>query len=320
MSDGNVIETRDLSKSFNGRVVIEDVSFGVPKGSIFGFLGPNGSGKTTTIRMILGLVSPDSGEVALFGETGSSARRHQLGRIGTLVEGPGFYPFLSGPDNLARFAQVAFRTQKALSPQTGRLGRTQIMESLDRVGLGSAGRKKYRAYSLGMKQRLSIAAALLWPRQLLVLDEPTNGLDPQGMVEVRQLLLSLQREGMTIFVSSHILSEIEMVCSHLAVMRDGRLVFEGTSSQFRGSMGETFHLECNDVSLARSVLIRFGFADSDSISIDGDRLSTKLNVDSVERVVAELVHSGVGIRAVGNRQPSLEDAFVALTGGASAGE
>lgn len=308
------IETEGLTKAFGGRNVVEDVCLRVPTGSIFGFLGPNGSGKTTTIRMILGLVFPDRGKVAVLGVTAPKERQLQLSRLGAVVEGPGFYPYLSGFDNLKRFAQVEFAAQKRHAPSTRKLSKPDIFEALERVGLLDAKDKNFRAYSLGMKQRLAIAAALLWPRELLVLDEPTNGLDPQGIVEVRELLRSLQQQGMTIFVSSHILSEVQIICSDIAVMREGNLIFQGTTQAFRGSLGEQFTLETPSPGLAESVLLQLGLVERDSVEIQEGRLTAKLTTDEIERVVAALVHGGVGIRAVGKSAHSLEEAFVALTG------
>ncbi len=308
------IETEGLTKAFGGRNVVEEVCLRVPVGSIFGFLGPNGSGKTTTIRMILGLVFPDKGEVSILGANEPEARRLKLSRLGAVVEGPGFYPYLSGFDNLKRFAQVAFPAQKRLNPSIGKLSKGDISNGLERVGLLEAKDKNFRAYSLGMKQRLAIAAALLWPRDLLVLDEPTNGLDPQGIVEVRELLSALKQQGMTIFVSSHILSEVEIICSDIAVMREGDLVFQGTTQAFRGSLGEQFTLETPDPALAESILLQLGFAEPDSVEIQNGRLNAKLTTDEVERVVAALVHGGVGIRSVGKSAHSVEEAFVTLTG------
>ncbi|MCL4552189.1 MAG: ATP-binding cassette domain-containing protein [Candidatus Marsarchaeota archaeon] len=308
------IETEGLTKAFGGRTVVEDVCLRVPIGSIFGFLGPNGSGKTTTIRMILGLVYPDRGKVSVLGVAAPKAFQLQLSRLGAVVEGPGFYPYLSGFDNLRRFAQVAFPAQKRHAPSTRKISKADIFEALERVGLLDAKDKNFRAYSLGMKQRLAIAAALLWPRELLVLDEPTNGLDPQGIVEVRELLRSLQQQGMTIFVSSHILSEVEIICTEVAVMREGNLIFQGTTQAFRGSLGEQFTLETPSPGLAESILVQLGLVERDSVVIQEGRLTAKLTTDEIERVVAALVHGGVGIRAVGNSSHSLEEAFVALTG------
>ena len=309
------IETKSLTKAFSGREAVSDLSLRVPVGSIFGFLGPNGSGKTTTIRMMLGLVSSNKGDITILGQP--VEQLNQLARVGVVVEGPGFYPYLSGIDNLQRFAEVSYPAQKRLNPETSKLRRPDILQSLERVGLVGAKDKKYRAYSLGMKQRLSIAAALMWPRDLLVLDEPTNGLDPQGIVEVRELITSLNQEGMTIFVSSHILSEVEMICSHIAIMRDGVLQFQGSVEDFKGSLSKEFSLVTSQVDLAKEILVRFEFIDLHSCKIEGNHLTAQLSSENIEEIVKTLVEQGVGIRSVGLVEPSLEDAFVALTGRSS---
>lgn len=311
---GFVIETHGLTKSFGGTYVVNDVSLRVPRGSIYGFLGPNGSGKTTTIRMLLGLVTPSSGGVVLLGEEEPSSRRATLARLGVLVEGPGFYPYLSGMENLKRFAEVGYLGQRKRDRSADKLTSTQLLNRLEMVGLKDAANKKYRAYSLGMKQRLAVSAALLWPRDLLILDEPTNGLDPQGIVEIRELLISLRSEGITVFISSHILSEVEMICSDVGVMRDGNLVFQGTIEVMRGSLGERFHLRSSDPNLAQALLLQLGLVDPDSLRIAEDELTASLTTSDIEGVVAALVHGGVGIRSVGQISPSLEEAFVALTG------
>ena len=198
----------------------------MPRGSVYGFLGPNGSGKTTTIRMLLGLAFPTSGSAQVLGVDMPDGAVRVLSRVGSLVEGPAFYPYLSGWDNLARYdaadGSVSARTAKA-----------RIGTALDRVGLTAAAKKKFRNYSLGMKQRLAIAAALLTPRDLIVLDEPTNGLDPQGTREVRTLVRQIAADGITVFVSSHLLAEVEQVSTHVGVMRTGKLVFQGELAALR---------------------------------------------------------------------------------------
>ncbi|HET9061469.1 MAG TPA: ATP-binding cassette domain-containing protein, partial [Acidimicrobiales bacterium] len=200
------IETSSLAKVFGGRPAVDGIDLAVPVGATFGFLGPNGSGKTTTIRMLLGLISPSAGGCRLLGRRIPEDVMSVLPRVGALVEGPAFYPWLSGRDNLERF--------DAMGPK-GSSGtrRARVDEALARVGLSAAATKKYKAYSLGMRQRLGLASALLEPRQLLVLDEPTNGMDPQGTREIRGLVRELAAEGTTIFLSSHLLSEIEQMCT-----------------------------------------------------------------------------------------------------------
>ena len=220
------IETHGLTKRFRSQVAVDGVDLAVPRGAVFGFLGPNGSGKTTTIRMLLGLVAASAGGARVLGADMPRHVDSVLPRVGALVEGPAFSPYLSGVANLRRF-DAADRH----APRGTRAAR--VDEALDRVGLSHAGGKKVHAYSLGMKQRLGIANALLMRRELLVLDEPTNGLDPQGTREVRALIRSLADDGTTVFVSSHLLAEVEQVCSHVGVMSAGKLVAQGTLEEFR---------------------------------------------------------------------------------------
>ncbi|MFD7719999.1 ABC transporter ATP-binding protein, partial [Streptomyces sp. NPDC059814] len=216
-----VIETRGLTKRYRGgQLAVDGLDLTVPGGSVFGFLGPNGSGKTTTIRMLMGLIDPTSGTARVLGRPMPDAARTVLPHVGALIEGPALYGFLSGRDNLLRYD----RADPTADPRTRR---ARVDGALERVGLAAAGGKKARAYSLGMKQRLGLAAALLRPRRLLVLDEPTNGLDPQGMREIRTLVRELAAEGTTVFLSSHLLDEIEQVCTHAAVMARGRLLIQG---------------------------------------------------------------------------------------------
>jgi ABC-2 type transport system ATP-binding protein len=220
------IETAGLTKRFGKQLAVDGVDLSVPQGSVFGFLGPNGSGKTTTIRMLLGLASATAGDIRVLGQQMPRRFASVLPGVGALIEGPGFYPFLSGSANLRRLDAA-----DGFAPAASRAARVDY--ALERVGLSHAAGKKVRAYSLGMKQRLGIANALLAPRELIVLDEPTNGLDPQGTREVRHLIRSLASEGTTVFVSSHLLAEIEQMCTHAAVMSGGRLVAQGTLDDLR---------------------------------------------------------------------------------------
>jgi len=302
---GLAIASAGLTKRFRGgQVAVDHIDLAVPRGSVYGFLGPNGSGKTTTIRMLLGLAYPTSGDAELLGVAMPSGAVRVLPRVGSLIEGPAFYPFLSGRDNLAR-CDAADRTA---DPRTAA---ARIDHALDRVGLLAAARKRYRNYSLGMKQRLAIAAGLLTPRELIVLDEPTNGLDPQGTREVRGLIREIAAGGITVFVSSHLLAEVEQVCSHVGVMRTGRLVFQGSLTELRASGAARIRVETAEPAAAAAVLTRLGLPDP---QVTGDEVTAPLTDHEPERICAELVGAGVGVRGLAVVAPSLEDLFVGLTG------
>ena len=299
------ITTRGLTKRFpGGQVAVDHIDLQVPLGSVFGFLGPNGSGKTTTIRMLLGLIAPTEGLVDLLGAPIPGGAATVLPRVGALVEGPAFYPYLSGRANLARL-DAADRT---VDPRS-RVAR--IDHALERVGLSAAAGKRYRNYSLGMRQRLGLAAALLRPRDLLVLDEPTNGLDPQGTREVRALIRELAAEGATVFLSSHLLSEVEQVCSHVGVMSRGRLVTQGTLNDLRGAAATRVRVVTGQPEEARAVLTGLGL---DVVVLASDHVSATLGDLESERVTSALVLAGVGVRELVVERPDLEDVFVSLTG------
>jgi ABC-2 type transport system ATP-binding protein len=296
------VTTSGLAKRFRGgQLAVAGIDLVVPHGSVYGFLGPNGSGKTTTIRMLLGLIVPTGGSHTLLGRPMPGSAAEVLPRVGALVEGPAFHPYLSGRANLARLDA----TDRTADPRTAA---ARIDAALDRVGLSPAAGKRYRAYSLGMRQRLGIAAALLQPRDLLVLDEPTNGLDPQGTREVRTLVQGLAAEGVTVLLSSHLLSEVEQVCTHVGVMHAGRLVAQGTMDELRRSQSARVQVETSDPAAAVRVL---GLADA---HVDGRRVSALLGDEEPEKVLAALVHAGVPVRQFTVAAPGLEDVFVALTG------
>jgi ABC-2 type transport system ATP-binding protein len=323
------IETRGLSKRFGHQLAVDGVDLSVPKGSVFGFLGPNGSGKTTTIRVLLGLAAASGGSVRLLGQEMPRHLHEVLPRVGALVEGPAFYPFLSGTANLHRF--------DAADPYGAASTRnTRVRSALERVGLSHAADKKVRAYSLGMKQRLGIANALLAPRELLVLDEPTNGLDPQGTREVRSLVRSLAADGATVFVSSHLLAEVEQICTHAAIMSAGRLVAQGTLGELRQAGQARIRVLTPDAGAAVRVLAALGLtADGgggpagarswsgtpgNGSTREGKVLFAPLPAAESdggvepETVVAALVAAGVRVRGFTTEQASLEERFVALTG------
>ncbi len=214
MSSPLALDVADLSKKYGDRMALSHANFEVPMGSICGFVGPNGSGKTTTIRMLLGLITPTTGSGHVLGESITQPEKY-LPRVGAMIEGPAFYPALTGKQNLAVLAKL------------GGFATEPIQKLLDLVDLGDRGDSKFKTYSLGMKQRLGIAAALLPNPKLLVLDEPTNGLDPAGIHEIRTLLRKLADSGTTVFVSSHLLSEIEMISDYLVMLRQGKVIFSG---------------------------------------------------------------------------------------------
>jgi ABC-2 type transport system ATP-binding protein len=299
------IRTEGLTKRFpGGQVAVDAVDLHVPRGSIYGFLGPNGSGKTTTIRMLLGLVAPTEGVHELLGQVMPSAAASVLPRVGALVEGPAFHPYLNGRENLLRL-DAGDRTGSA------RGSAQRVDTALERVGLSAAAGKRYRKYSLGMRQRLGIAAALLRPRELLVLDEPTNGLDPQGTREVRHLLREASAEGSTVFVSSHLLSEIEQVCTDVGVMSHGRLVFQGSLPELRSAAGIRVRVDTTQPEAAAAVLARLG---TGAPELRPDGVVADLGPVASERLTAELVAAGIDVRQLIVERPDLEEMFVALTG------
>ncbi|MFF2243067.1 ABC transporter ATP-binding protein [Arthrobacter sp. NPDC058130] len=332
------IETRGLTKRFGQQLAVDGVDLAVPKGAVFGFLGPNGSGKTTTIRLLLGLATATGGSMRVLGKEMPRKLDDVLPRVGALVEGPAFYPFLSGAANLHRM--------DAADPYgAATTRRTRVHSALERVGLTHAADKLVRAYSLGMKQRLGIANALLAPRELLVLDEPTNGLDPQGTREVRNLVRSLAADGATVFVSSHLLAEVEQICTHAAIMSAGRLVAQGTLAELRGAGQARIRVLTPDPGTAAQVLAGLGLTatmspDGGTAAAGGPDGRNGSGRDAVlfaslvgappaaatpdggglvravepEAVVAALVAAGVRVRGFATEQDSLEDRFVALTG------
>ena len=298
------ISTTGLTKRFGDVAVVQDLALAVPAGSVFGFLGPNGSGKTTTIRMLVALLTPDAGEVRLLGRPIPRDARQVLPAVGALIDGPAFYPWLSGRQNLWRLDSYGPDGQSASRER-------RVEEALARVGLTAAGEKRFKAYSLGMRQRLGLANALLRPRQLLILDEPTNGMDPQGTREIRHLVRELAAEGTTVFLSSHLLAEVEQVCTHLAVMSAGKLVSQGSLAELRAAAPPVVRVETDDVGITVDTLLARGLVLE---SKDGTTVTALLDGHSPEELCRLLIEAGVGVRGFAVTRPSLEDTFVALTG------
>jgi ABC-2 type transport system ATP-binding protein len=299
-----VIRTEGLTKRFGGLVAVDDLDLEVQEGDLFGFLGPNGSGKTTTVRMLLGLVFATSGRIEVMGRPMPRAAREVLPQVGSLVEGPGFYPHLSGRANLALF--------DAAGPRGPGERRRRIGDALARVGLEEVGRRPVRAYSSGMRQRLGLAAALLRSPRLLILDEPTNGLDPHGMREVRDLLVELARGGATVFLSSHLLAEIELVCTRAAIVDRGRLVAQDRIEALLGPTGRVL-VSTPDVAAAADLAAALpGVRPGERA---GDRLAVHLDGTTPEALNRRLVDGGVRVRELVVERPTLEDVFLRLTGG-----
>jgi ABC-type multidrug transport system ATPase subunit len=299
------VRTSGLTRRFGDQVAVDGVDLVVPRGGIYGFLGPNGSGKTTTIRMLLGLIAADAGTVQLLGQPIPRAAARVLPRVGALIEGPAFHPYITGAQNLRRLDLSDATADPATSAQ-------RIDEALARVGLTAAARKKYRNYSLGMKQRLGLAAALLQPRDLLILDEPTNGLDPQGTREVRRLIRELATDGTTVLVSSHLLSEIEQVATHVGMMSGGKLVRQGTLEQVLADGAPTIRVETPDAAAAQAIMEQLG-VDGVELKPDG-AIVGRLGSIAVEDAAAALVQAGVRLRRLNVDRPDLEELFVAITG------
>ncbi len=292
-----MIRTHGLTKRFGRVTAVDGVDLDVREGDVYGFLGANGSGKTTTVRMLLGLVLATDGRIEVLDSPMPASGSEVLPRVGALVEGPAFYPHLSGRANLALL--------DASGPGGGRRTRTRRIDgALERVGLASVDSRAVRAYSLGMRQRLGLAGAILRQPSLLVLDEPTNGLDPQGINEIRTLLLELNREGTTVFLSSHLLGEIEQMCTRVGVLDGGRLVLQDELDALRGPTGRT-EVHTPDVDRARQLL-------DGTVEEHGDgRLLVR--TDDVAGLNARLVGDGVRVTLLAPEHRSLEDVVLAAT-------
>jgi ABC-2 type transport system ATP-binding protein len=289
-----------LTKRYGAVVAISAIDLSIQRGVVFGVLGPNGSGKSTTVRMILGLGRPDEGEVQLFGQRLADHGPDLLRRIGSLVEAPAFVPYLSGRDNL--------RLLEKYTPGAGAEG---IATALHRVHLGHAAERKFKTYSLGMKQRLGIAAAILHNPELVVLDEPTNGLDPQGTREVRELIPELAGEGRTVILCSHLLREVEQVCDAVAIFQDGRTVAQGKTADLLGETAE-LHVWLLEAEVAEAALQSSPW--SGRVQRDGEELIIAGAGEDGREVNRFLAERGLFAREVRTVRPSLEEIFFQITG------
>jgi ABC-type multidrug transport system ATPase subunit len=292
-----MIRTQGLTKRYGRVLAVDGVDLDVREGDVYGFLGPNGSGKTTTVRMLLGLVLATSGTIEVLGREMPAGSPEVLPQIGALVEGPAAYAGLSGRANLALLDAMGSGGVRA-----SRAGR--IDGALERVGLGGIDRRPVRAYSLGMRQRLGLAAALIRTPRLLILDEPTNGLDPQGIREIRDLLLDLHREGTTVFLSSHLLAEVEQLCDRVGVLDRGTLVVQDRLDALRGPTGR-LHVRTPDVATARALL--------DGQVEQADAHELLVRHDDAAALNRLLVEGGVRVEGLAPEHRSLEDVVLAAT-------
>ena len=297
------ISVSNLSKRYGDVLAVNDASFEVPLGTICGFVGPNGSGKTTTIRMLLGLIKPSSGTGSIIGNSIGHPEKY-LKEVGAMIEGPAFYPALSGLENLKVLAKL------------GGIPLERCQQLLDLVDLGERGGDKYKTYSLGMKQRLGIAAALLPNPKLLILDEPTNGLDPAGIQEIRDLLEKLASDGVTVFVSSHLLSELEMISKHLVMLRKGEVIFSGPIQELLQRNKPTIVAKPtskNSLPYLAEIINKTGHVaiiEDDHVRVDADEaFAVTLNKLAFE--------SGIVLAQLTPVRASLEETFFELTGGQS---
>jgi len=305
MTDGLALATRGLRKSYGTRLALDGLDLSVPEGVVYGFLGPNGAGKTTTMRLLTGLIHPDAGSIELLGRPFGRSDRHRLFEIGALVETPAFYPYLSGRANLVELASSGAHATRA-----------RIEELLELVGLRDRAGDAVSRYSLGMKQRLGIAASLLSDPTLLLLDEPANGLDPAGIVAMRDTLRHLASTGKTVFVSSHILSEVQQLADMVGIISAGRLVREGSIQSLLKSEGVVrVHVAATEALATRDILA--ALAGADAVEIDDPMaawLTVRLDPKRAGEVTQALAERGIYLSGL-EAGSDLESLFLQLTGG-----
>jgi ABC-2 type transport system ATP-binding protein len=294
--DRRPVQARGLVKRYGAVMAVDHVDLTVERGDVYGFLGPNGAGKTTTLRILLALIHPDEGEARLFGRNPQTEMQDALEGVGGFVETPAFYPYLSGRTNLALLA--AFDRDN---------GHQRIDQLLALVDLAARANDRVGHYSQGMKQRLGVAASLLREPQLLLLDEPTNGLDPGGMRDMRRLVGRLSSEGITVLLSSHLLAEAEELCNRVAIIRSGKVVFEGKLEDLRAGAGTRYRLRTTDLERARAVL------QPREVEVEDGELTFTASEDEVAALSRELVDEGLGITALVPERLSLESLFFELT-------
>jgi len=298
-NDNVVVRTEHLTKHYGKLVAVDDLNLEVHRGQVFGFLGPNGAGKSTTMSMILGLIAPTSGNIEVFGRSVKSNLADILGKIGAVMESPGFYPYLSGWDNLKVFARISRNVTD-----------NRMKEVLKLVDLTDRAQDKFSGYSQGMKQRLAIACALLHDPEFIIFDEPTSGLDPAGMKEVRELLIRLGQEGKTIFLNSHLLYEVEQVCNYVAIIKKGKVIASGAPDELI-KHGDTLQIRVTDIDKAVALLNEEDWVSS--ITREGNLLILKAPTERATDISALLAKNGVFVSEMKARDDSLESIFLELT-------
>ena len=301
-SDDLVVDIRGVTKRFGARTVLQDVDLRVPRGCAFGFLGPNGAGKTTLIRVLLGLVPASAGEMRLLGHPLPAERAAALARVGAIVEEPRFHPHLTGRENLV----------VAAAPR-GAEAEGRIDPALARVGLADRARDRVGGYSMGMRQRLGIARCLLVDPELLILDEPMNGLDPAGILEMRGLIRSFVDEGRTVLLSSHLLDEVERTCDGVAIIDLGRIVTQGTLAEAIGPQDNALLIGCDDLALATALLGSLPTVTAVAQSSDGTLRVSLTSGASAAGVNRALVERGIAVHRLEASRLSLEERFLELT-------
>ncbi|RED83343.1 ABC transporter ATP-binding protein [Cohnella phaseoli] len=298
-----VLQLRNVTKTIGRRTIVNDLSFDIPAGEVFGFLGPNGAGKTTTIRMIVGLISMTKGEITVKGVSVRKQFEQAMTHIGAIVENPEMYKFLTGYQNLVHFA----RRHSGVTKQ-------RIDEVVQLLGLQNRIHEKVKRYSLGMRQRLGVAQAILHKPSVLILDEPTNGLDPAGIRELRDYLRKLsQEEGLSVIVSSHLLSEMELMCDRVAIIQGGKLIDVRSLQEAKNSVQTKIVIESSDIESAHRLLS--GAFNHQGVELIGDRIEITADRSLIPDVARLLVKAGLDVYGIHAAQRSLEDQFIEITGG-----
>ena len=299
INDDLIVQTEHLTKHFGKLVAVEDLNVTVYKGEVFGFLGPNGAGKSTTMGMMLGLIAPTSGTVKLFGLDIQGHLPHILPRIGAITENTGFYPYLSGKENLVYIARIS-----------GGISNRRIEEVLELVELSDRKNDKFSNYSLGMKQRLALACALLNDPEFIVLDEPTNGLDPAGMKEIRELIIRLGHEGKTIFLNSHLLHEVEQVCTRVAIIQKGKVITQGLVKELM-KKEKPLQIKVTEPEKAMTILNNIEWIPS--VTREDDKILVDVRAEKYAEISAVLAGENIFLTEMKTQEDTLEDFFLEMT-------